>query len=145
MSVRAGLPWRFETEAAIRFGHCDPAGIAYFPRLDELLNGCFEDWCAAVGLPFHLMMGRDRLGFPLVHATVDYEAALRLGDQVTLTLAVEAVGSRSLTLEQAIVRDGTRCLRARHVRVVTSLDHGRAVPLPDALRVQFGPDAQPSP
>lgn len=139
MTGRDGFPWRFAAPATIRFGFCDPAGIAYFPRLDELLNGCFEDWCTEAGIPFRALMLRDRLGFPLVHATVDYEAALRLGDRVEVTLAVVAVGTSSLTLEHAIVRDGVRCLRARHVRVMMSLDHGRSVPLPDALRARFAP------
>jgi 4-hydroxybenzoyl-CoA thioesterase len=34
---------RFETTRVLRFGDCDPAGIAYYPRYFDLLNGVVED------------------------------------------------------------------------------------------------------
>jgi 4-hydroxybenzoyl-CoA thioesterase len=142
VSDRDAFPWRFTAETEIRFGHCDPAGIAYFPRLDELLNGLLEDWCAAVGFPFAQMIHDARLGFPLVHADVDYEAPLRLGDRVVLEQVVHAVGNSSLTLDLAIRRGTERCLRARHVRVMIALDSGQPVPLAPALRAAL---ASPSP
>ncbi len=138
--ARARFPWRFERDAEIRFGYCDPAGIAYFPRLDELLNGLFEDWCAAAGLPLRDLILRDRLGFPLVHASVEYEAPLLVGDRVVLVQQVHALGTSSLTLDLTIHRGATRCLSARHVRVMTTLDDHRATPLPIALRARFATD-----
>ena len=135
--AREALPWRFERDELLRFGHCDPAGIAYFPRLDELLNGLFEDWCAAVGLPLRDLIHRDRMGFPLVHATVEFEAPLVLGDRLRLTQQVHAVGRSSLTVDLTIMRGDTRCVSARHVRVMISLDTQRAIPLPAALRARF--------
>ena len=135
------MPWRFEREAEIRFGYCDPAGIAYFPRLDELLNGLFEDWCTAVGVPFSQMIAHDRLGFPLVHATTEYEAPLRLGDKVRLVQQVHALGTSSVTFDLTIERGTTRCLSARHVRVMMSLDTERSTPLPAALRARFASDS----
>jgi 4-hydroxybenzoyl-CoA thioesterase len=134
---RPDFPWHYERADVIRFGYCDPAGIAYFPRLDELLNATFEDWCAAAGSPFRELMGAHRIGFPLVHATVDYHAPLRLGDAVTITQQVAVIGNASITFDLAIVRDTTRCLTARHVRVTVSMDEDRAVPLPITLRELF--------
>ena len=29
----------------IRFAHCDPAGIVFFPRYLEMFNDLIEDWC----------------------------------------------------------------------------------------------------
>lgn len=131
----------FSVETPIRFQHCDPAGIAFFARLDELLNAAFEDWCSAAGLPFATMMQRDRRGFPLVHATLDYLAPLRLGDQVVVTQRVSAVGSASVTFDVSIMRGDVVCLRGQHVRVMTSLDTQRAVPLPASLREALGVEA----
>ena len=37
----------------IEWGHCDPAGIVFYPRYVELCNEMVEDWFA------------DGLGFPL--------------------------------------------------------------------------------
>lgn len=139
---RGEMPWRFEREAEIRFGYCDPAGIAYFPRLDELLNGLFEDWCTAVGFPLDALVLREQRGFPLVHATTEYEAPLRFGDRVRLIQHVHAIGTSSLTLDVAIQRGDTRCLSARHVRVMTSLATQRSTSLPAALRARFASDAE---
>lgn len=141
-ALRRGPPWRFEQDGVIRFGACDPAGIAYFPRLDELLNGLFEDWCTSVGIPFNELLVRDRLGFPLVHATVEYEAPLRLGDTIRLIQQVHAIGTSSITFDLAIERGSVRCLSARHVRVMMALDADKSSPLPAALRARFATDTE---
>ena len=35
----------FHTRKLIRFSHCDPAGIGFYPRYVELVNEVVEDWC----------------------------------------------------------------------------------------------------
>ena len=37
-------PAVFEREALIRFSHCDPAGIVFFPQYLVMFNGLVEDW-----------------------------------------------------------------------------------------------------
>lgn len=132
----------FRMPATIRFQHCDPAGIAFFARLDELLNACFEDWCAEAGIPFARTMMTDRIGFPLVHATLDYRAPLLLGDVVEVSHRVTHVGHRSVTFAVAITRDGAVCVEGTHVRVTTSMDTHRAVPLPAIVRERLGPSEE---
>ena len=36
----------FTTERRVRFADCDAAGIVFFPRYFEMLNGVVEDWFA---------------------------------------------------------------------------------------------------
>ncbi len=124
----------FSVPGSIRFQHCDPAGIAFFARLDELLNAAFEDWCTAAGLPFATMMRTDRHGFPLVHATIDYRRPLLLGDQITITHTVRAVGRSSVTFGVTITSANGVCVEGTHIRVFTSLDTHQSVPLPSPLR-----------
>ena len=33
----------FETRLQVRFGHVDPAGIVYFPRIYDYLHDVFEE------------------------------------------------------------------------------------------------------
>ena len=55
----------FTRSVPVRFSHCDPAGIVYFPHYFDMFNGLIEDWytqelgydCA------ELIMG-SRYGFP---------------------------------------------------------------------------------
>ena len=133
-SATPGFPRRFTMPEQIRFQHCDPAGIAFFPRLDELLNAAFEDWCAAVDMPFTDLLLRDRLGFPLVHASIDFRGILRMGDRVLVHHHVREVGRSSIGFDVGIDAGERDCLRGTHTRVMTSLDSHRAVALPDRLR-----------
>ena len=53
----------FVHQRKIRFSHCDPAGILYFPLAFDLLNAAVEDWFETeLGMPsgeFHM---RHRVG-----------------------------------------------------------------------------------
>ena len=129
-----GFPRRFTMLEQIRFHHCDPAGIAFFARLDELLNAAFEDWCSAVDLPFSVLIAEQRSGFPLVHASVDYTGILRMGDEITVGHHVRESGRSSITFDVRIDAGDRACLSGTHVRVMTSLDTHRAVPLPARLQ-----------
>ena len=52
---------RFETTRVLRFGDCDPAGIAYYPRYFDLLNGVVEDWWISMGHPWRVLFGKRRI------------------------------------------------------------------------------------
>ena len=34
----------FTTQRKVRFQHCDPAGIVFYPRYFEMINSVVEDW-----------------------------------------------------------------------------------------------------
>lgn len=129
-----GFPRRFTLRETIRFHHCDPAGIAFFARLDELLNAAFEDWCDAIEMPFTELIGAQRCGFPLVHASIDYTGILRMGDEITVSHHVREAGRSSITFDVRIDAGERACLSGTHVRVMTSLDTHRSVPLPARLQ-----------
>ena len=42
----------FETVIPVRFQHCDPAGIVFYPRYLEMINQTVEEWFAAMGRAF---------------------------------------------------------------------------------------------
>ena len=41
----------FRTQRPLRFGDCDPSGIAYFPAYFNLLVGVVEEFFASIGSP----------------------------------------------------------------------------------------------
>ena len=58
----------FDRVILIRFQHCDPAGIVFYPRFFEFTNQVVEDWFEEeLGLPSH-QRGEERLDFFLVSA-----------------------------------------------------------------------------
>lgn len=90
----------YERNKRIRFSHCDPAGIVFYPRYVELFNEVVEDWFAdGLAVDFHTLHEEMRLGIPMVKLDVEYLAPSRYGDQLTFRLQVMAIGNASLQLE----------------------------------------------
>src|SRR5277367_1866225 len=98
---------RFVTERVLRFGDCDPAGIAYFPRYFDMLNGVVEEWWGDLGFPWSRLIGERRLGLPTVRFETDFRAPALHGDRLRFSLGIDDVGSRSLTLSHLIHRADT--------------------------------------
>ena len=125
----------FERPLRIRFAHCDPAGIVFFPKYLVMINDLVEDWVGDVlGVPYAELVGRRRTGMPTVSLQCEFTAISRLGDEVMLGLRVERVGGKSLTLQH-----GCRCgdeprMEVRQVLVFTDLDTHRAIEIPADLR-----------
>ena len=132
----AALPagaWR--TLVPVRFSHCDPAGIVYFPRYFDIINGVVEDWFAeALGLPHHHFIRDRRIGLGPAHAEADFMKPGFLADELVFAVLVDRVGTSSLALSVHAHRDEEPVLAARLVIVTTSLDLHRATPIPDDLR-----------
>jgi 4-hydroxybenzoyl-CoA thioesterase len=126
----------FRVPRRIRFSDCDPAGIVFYPQYFVMFNGVLEDWVdGPLGIGFSELVSRRRIGLPTVRLEADFRAVSRFGDDVVLSLEVERLGGRSLTL-------GLRCesstgelrMGMRQVVVTTSLETHQAVDVPADLR-----------
>jgi 4-hydroxybenzoyl-CoA thioesterase len=126
---------RFERPRHIRFAHCDPAGIVFYPQYLVMFNGLVEDWITdGLGIPYPQLIGQRRIGLPTVSLHCEFKAVSRMGDDVTLGLQVEAIGNRSLTLQLDCASGAEQRVQVRNVIVTTRLDTHRAIALPDDLR-----------
>jgi 4-hydroxybenzoyl-CoA thioesterase len=125
---------RFEAMRVLRFGDCDPAGIAYFPRYFDLLNGVVEDWWGAMGHPWKTVFGRRRIGLPTVRFEAEFRAPAFLEDELRFSLSVKRIGGKSVDLDHSVQRDGTLLWQASQTLVVTSLETHRSIAWPDDLR-----------
>ena len=125
----------FTRSVPVRFSHCDPAGIVYFPHYFDMFNGLIEDWYAEELTHDYaeLVMG-NRYGFPFVRIECDFKIPSRMGEIIDLTLLVERVGRSSLGIAIICHRDGLERLRARMVTAMMSLETRKPVALPQALR-----------
>lgn len=129
----------FRATRQIRFADCDPAGIAYYPRYFELCDGVVEDWCEAVLVPrrvLHLELG---LALPTVDLHATFTAPSRLGDQLDIALAVNAIGRSSVQLSvEACCTDEAR-FAIQYTQVLMSMAEARAVAWPDDWRKRIEP------
>ena len=126
---------RFERALTIRFSHCDPAGIVFFPQYLVMVNDLNEDWIGALlGRPYADLIGRRRTGLPTVGLQCEFTAVSRMGDEVMLGLSVERLGTKSITLRHGCRLGDEARVSLRQVLVTTDLDTHRAVEIPADLR-----------
>lgn len=125
----------FEREQLIRFSHCDPAGIVFFPQYFVLFNGLVEDWFDdALALGYERVVIGQRIGLPTVALNCAFLRPSRMGERVTLGLAVCKLGRSSITLDVSCRRGDELRVRVRQVIVTTSLDDGRSRPVAPNVR-----------
>ena len=129
----------FTTDKEIRFHHCDPAGIVFYPQYFYLLSEAMEDFMAAAGKPQHEQINVLRRGWPIIKLDVDFLRMSRYGDRVAIDVVVRRIGGASLALDYLIRgAEGDR-LKARSVVVHVDLDTDQAIPIPDDVRAAFLP------
>jgi 4-hydroxybenzoyl-CoA thioesterase len=128
----------FESSKPIRFHHCDPAGIVFYPEYFVLFNEFVEDWFnEGLGVNFARYHIAERLGVPTVRVECDFLEPSQVGDMLRLRLSVRKIGTSSLTLAiEAGVGDAVR-VRATLVIVQASLDTLRAVPFSPEFRAKL--------
>lgn len=127
---------RFRRPHRIRFSECDPAGIVFYPQYFVLFNDLLEAWIDAL-LPggFTGYILERHWGLPTVRLEAEFKAVSRMGEDVVLTLELERLGTRSLTLAlDCTGADGRLRMQVRQTVVTTSLLTHQAIPLPEPLR-----------
>ncbi len=126
----------FRRERLIRFSDCDPAGIVFFAQYFVMFNGLVEDWInEGLDIGYRALVIDRRIGLPTVRLEADFTAVSKMGDTVMLALAVERLGSRSLTLALRCTGANDEARMAlRQVLVTTSLETHRAIEIPPDLR-----------
>ncbi|MDL2400764.1 acyl-CoA thioesterase [Rhizobium mayense] len=124
----------FKTTRPLRFGDCDPSGIAYFPSYMNILVGVLEDYFASLGFPWKALFNDRRIGVPTVRLDVTFVRPGFQGDELEFVLAVRGVGRSSLDLEHQVSANGQVLWTARHRVVSTSLDTHQSLAWPDDIR-----------
>lgn len=128
-------PPHFAMPLTIRFQHCDPAGIVFFPRYYEMTNLTVERFFEeTLGASFHALHIERRVSVPTVRIETEFRAPSRLEDRVRFGLTVERVGSSSarFRIECRGDADDLR-LASTHTLVAVDMETGRSRPWPDAI------------
>lgn len=86
---------KFIKQEKIRFQHIDFAGIVFYPRFLEMLNGIVEDWFEeALDRPFSKM--HETNGIPTVDLKIQFKSPARLGEVITKKLWVKELRNSSV-------------------------------------------------
>lgn len=129
---------KFTTGKIVRFAHCDPAGIVFYPRYAELCNEVVEDWFRdGLGIDFRHLQEVLRLTIPAVRLDVEFISPSVYEDVLDFSLEVMAIGRSSLSLSLAASCNNQERVRFFLKVVLVSVDSLRAEPINDEWRERF--------
>ena len=124
----------FTRTIGVRFEHCDPAGLIFYPRFFGLVNEMVEDWFAALGHSFGALHEAQRKGVPTADISAEFIAPVRMGDRLAQSLSDKHLGAASCTLDHRAEVGARTVARLKQVLVFVDLDSMRPEPWPDGLR-----------
>lgn len=136
--MKASVP--FTVKKKIRFQHCDPAGIVFYPQYFVLLHEVQEDFLAHIGFPEDALI-RSGKGVPIVDLKTRFVGMCRHGDTISIALSLTRVGNASIGMRYRITGpahpegdESVVKLEADSVVVYMDLKSGQPVQIPEALR-----------
>ncbi len=128
----------YNTVIQVRFGHVDPAGIAYFPRIFDYVHDVFEEvWEEHVGTRYYHLLLEQKIGFPLVHSDVDFKRPLQFGDRLVVSVTCFKLGRSSLGLRYRFVKADVLHVEARMVTACIRTDTMKSIAIPEQFRRRF--------
>jgi 4-hydroxybenzoyl-CoA thioesterase len=135
----------FTVDRRVRFADCDAAGIVFFPRYFEMLNGVVEDWFAGpLGASFRELHMTRHVSVPTAAVEARFIAPSRLEDELTFELTVTKLGGASCGLRHRITAG--RQLRFEASQTIVYVGASlKPEPWPDALRTRIAPFVETTP
>jgi 4-hydroxybenzoyl-CoA thioesterase len=119
----------------IRFTHCDPAGIVYFPHFFDFIHRAIEDFFThGLGHRFADLIVKDRSGVPTVQTNMRFLSPARIGDNLEVSLTILKLGRSSINFKVEMKVDQRVCVQGEHVVCLFSQPQMKSIPIPDALR-----------
>ena len=135
----------FETQIQVRFGHVDPAGIVYYPRIYDYVHDVFEElWERHVGVRYYQLLLERSIGFPLVRADVSFVSPLRFGDRPAVRVGTFHLGRSSLGLRYLFRVDGRPCVDARMTTACVNVSSMQSMPIPPEFKARFAELLEPA-
>ena len=128
----------FAVEVPIRFAHCDPAGIVFFPRYFEMVNQTVEDWFAGpLGCSFKALHLDQGMGVPTARFETEFRKPSRLEEVLRFSLEVERIGRSSCILLIQARCDGELRASFRQTLVFVDLASMKSTSWPAELRARI--------
>ena len=129
----------FTVEKRIRFQHCDPAGIVFYPQYFYLLSEAMEDFMLAAGKPQHDEINIRGHGWPIVKLDVDFIGMSRYGEILAIDVSLRRIGAASLEIDYRVYAPGGDRLRAATTVVHVNHATSKAIAIADDIRAAFAP------
>jgi 4-hydroxybenzoyl-CoA thioesterase len=124
----------FTRAKRIRFHHCDPAGIVFYPQYFTLFHEVMEDWFTeGLGENYAAYVTGGH-GLPAVKVECEFLAPNPVGDVIAFELTLVRLGASSITMRIVGKARGVECVRATLIAVHSKLNPLKSVKIPAGLR-----------
>lgn len=129
----------------VRWGDCDPAGVAYTPRFLDYVVSAHEALISLMlGGPIHTMKEAAGVDFPVRGVEIDFRARLPLDSQFDMEVRIGEIRSRTFDIHVVAriaaaegKREGPVTFVARISPVTIDHFSRAAVPLPAPFRARL--------
>src|SRR5487761_973968 len=110
---------RFQVE----WGHCDPAGIVFFPQYLAWFDECTTALFAKAGMPIHQLFKTSGIvGVPLVDLKTTFFVPSTFGDQLLAKTSVTEFRRSSFVIHHQFFKSRTLAVEGFETRVWTARD-----------------------
>lgn len=130
----------FRCEIPVRFADCDVARIVYYPRFLHFCHVTMEEFFhRRVGVPYHLLLEKEDVGYPTVRVEIEYQKPVPMGEILDMAMDVERLGRRSVDFVYTGRRqsDGLVAFVAKCRSVATSMARWESRDMPPRHREVF--------
>jgi 4-hydroxybenzoyl-CoA thioesterase len=102
----------------VDWGHCDPAGIVFYPNYFRWFDQCTSALFEAAGLPLPELYREHGLkGFPLLDTRATFSASAMFGDDLEAESTVIEWTAKTLKVQHRFLRGGTPAVEGWELRI----------------------------
>ncbi len=133
----------FRTQRRIEFGDTDMAGIVHFANFFRFMEAAETEFLRSRGLSVSWRQDGQRVGFPRVSASCDYQKPARFEDLLDIEVTLENLGTKSATYRFNFSRGGEAIATGRITSVFCQEvpGHGlKSQEIPEAIRKRLTAD-----
>ena len=107
----------FEHAVDISWGHCDPAGIIYYPNYFRWFDATFHAFLKSRGLDQRMLERKlGTMGTGLIDAGASFKAPITYGDRLVIKLTVDAWRDKTLRLAYEGISGGRAVIIGHELR-----------------------------
>lgn len=125
-------------QTKVRMQDTDAANRIYFANMLHLAHNAYEEFLESIGYPMSSILEKKEFFLPIVHTEADYKKQLFVGDELTIKVVLDHIGSTSFGLAYGFFNnDNEEVGTAKTVHVTVNARSGIKIPIPEEFRLKM--------
>ncbi len=133
------MPASFTRKRQVQFAETDLAGVLHFSNYYRIMEETEHGFWRSIGISVITRHDDLDISWPRVATSCEYFAPARFEDELDLSLTLENVGTRSITVEIEFSCNGKRLALGKMTAVCCAIKDGsfQAIDIPDDIRAKL--------